>query len=350
MKTAAIVLAVILLTVSAFAYSQYKAVLGTVGILKADAAQVMDSLSSLQDQAAAKDFEAARSTTRDLRAIAAHMQGILDTEEFRFAERIPKYGSDVTNARLLLTTLGELCDEAVMPLLQSLIDNPLSGLYSKETGINVPAMYALLDTLDPTIPLVQEKLDKLSALPEFTIPQLRDMMKPAFEKIGWVDGLLQSYSTLFADLRSIAHAFLGDDGNKVYMIVAQCSAEMRSSGGFPGAIGLLRVVDGKPSVGGFGSVHDLFPEYVTADYGVTDVEMAISRDKMALTRSAGYQPDYCRAAQIWARAYTVQNGVSVDGVISLTPSMVQRVLAYTGPITLSDGTELNGSNATKVLQ
>ena len=40
----------------------------------------------------------------------------------------------------------------------------------------------------------------------------------------------------------------------------------------------------------------------------------------------------------------------VDGVISLTPAIIQMLMADTGDITLSDGTVLNEYNATKVLQ
>lgn len=34
----------------------------------------------------------------------------------------------------------------------------------------------------------------------------------------------------------------------------------------------------------------------------------------------------------------------------MTPVIIQKILKYTGGVTLSDGTELNGDNATKVLQ
>jgi hypothetical protein len=46
----------------------------------------------------------------------------------------------------------------------------------------------------------------------------------------------------------------------------------------------------------------------------------------------------------------MQTGTHVDGVISVTPSVVQKLLAITGSITLANGVELNGSNATKYLQ
>ena len=352
-KTVLVLLVLVIVAVGAFGYTQYKAVMSTVDALKADASEVMIQINALQEQATSKDFEAARKTTHDLKTVVSHMQRILSAEEFDNVRRIPyfgeKYGGDIATARRMLDILEELCDDAVSPLLQSLIDNPISGLYSKSEGINMPALYALLDTIDPIIPLVQEKIDEFSALPEFAIPQLKNMMQPALEKVDSIKTLLQSYSSTFANLKSIAHAFLGDDGNKTYMIVAQNSAEMRSTGGFPGSIGLLTITNGKPSVSGFGSVTDKFVTLVTEDYGITDLDMQFTYDRVEYTRGAGYFPDYCRAAAIWARAYEEKTGTHVDGVISLTPSTVQHVLAYAGSIKLSDGTELNGSNATKVL-
>ena len=49
-------------------------------------------------------------------------------------------------------------------------------------------------------------------------------------------------------------------------------------------------------------------------------------------------------------AYEAKHGESVDGVLSLTPTIIQKVLRISGPITLPDGTELNGDNAVSVLQ
>ena len=71
---------------------------------------------------------------------------------------------------------------------------------------------------------------------------------------------------------------------------------------------------------------------------------------MDCPRDAGIDPDFTRVASIWAASYEERNVAHLDGVISITPSVVQDILAIVGPVTLSDGTELTGSNATKVLQ
>ena len=72
---------------------------------------------------------------------------------------------------------------------------------------------------------------------------------------------------------------------------------------------------------------------------------------MKAPRDADYCPDFERVAYIWALGYEDKQKEAVDGVISLTPCIVQRLLAVMGSqIELFDGTVLNGENATKVLQ
>ena len=83
---------------------------------------------------------------------------------------------------------------------------------------------------------------------------------------------------------------------------------------------------------------------------VTEHEKTIFSSWMRLSRDVCYNPDFERVGSIWAHSYESRNGIHVDGVISLTPVIIQKVLKCTGGVTLSDGTELNGDNATKVLQ
>ena len=71
---------------------------------------------------------------------------------------------------------------------------------------------------------------------------------------------------------------------------------------------------------------------------------------MHYPRDASFNPDFERVAQIWAKAYGNKSNTNVDGVISLTPTIIQRLLSYMGEVQLSDGTVLNGENATQMLQ
>ena len=344
------VIVVLLAAVALFGYSQYRALQRVEATLKADAAAIMTDVSALQDDLTARDFAAAADTEQHLLARARHMRELLSAEEFDFAERIPTYGSDVTGARTLVDTLITLTEDALIPCTQTLVDNPISGLYTSDGGINLASLYTLLDAVDPAIPVVEESLATLASLEEFHLPQMQELITPALAKVDDLKDTFTQAASLLHDIKPIVMALLGEDGTKNYLIAAQNSAEMRATGGFPGALGLLMIRDGQFTLGDFGRPYELMADRVDASYGITDVEMAASRSQMKYQRDAGYLPDFARAAWIWARGYEEENGIHVDGVISLTPSIVQRVLEIAGPITLEDGTVLDGTNATRVLQ
>ena len=48
-----------------------------------------------------------------------------------------------------------------------------------------------------------------------------------------------------------------DGSDKVYLLAAQNTAEIRAAGGFPGSIGTIRVEDGVMSIGDFNPVNDV---------------------------------------------------------------------------------------------
>ena len=53
-------------------------------------------------------------------------------------------------------------------------------------------------------------------------------------------------------------------------------------------------------------------------------------------RDACFDPDFERVAYIWALAYEQKNSEHVNGVVSLTPAIIQGMLEYIGNVTLSD--------------
>ena len=346
------VFVLVLAAVGVFGYTQYKEAMRTVDYLKADASTLMSCVDTLKTAAPDLDFATCLTTVRDLKATTEHMKGLISSPEFDFAaERFPQYAGDVLTARELLDIVEDACDTIAVPALTTLVENPLSGLLV-DGGINVGSVYTLLGMLDPLRPSISHTLARLSALPEFTIPQLKQMADPLMAQIQDLDveGKLDKVQALIDEVEPLLRALLGEDGNKTYLIVAQNLAEMHSTGGFPGAVGSIILKDGKITLGSFDGVMDAMVASTPAEFNITDVEMEISRNEARWSRCANYQPDFIRAAQIWAKAYEEKTGIRVDGVISLTPPMVQHVLEIAGSITLSDGLVLDGSNATRVLQ
>ena len=96
--------------------------------------------------------------------------------------------------------------------------------------------------------------------------------------------------------------------------------------------------------------YKVLASYTPSAANITAEEKELFGSWMNGPRDACFDPDFERVAYIWALAYEQKNSEHVNGVVSLTPAIIQGMLEYIGNVTLSDGTELTSENATKVLQ
>lgn len=139
----------------------------------------------------------------------------------------------------------------------------------------------------------------------------------------------------FLSLANKMEDFLGVSSDKRYLLVFQNNTEIRASGGFMGSYALLDLRDGR--------IRNL---EVPAG-GTYDLEAGLKGKKFAspyplhLVNSlwnfwdANWWPDWPKTAKHLMWFYEQSSGPSVDAVISLTPTVIERVLAITGPIDMT---------------
>lgn len=314
--------------------------------LKGQASSVMQNVGSITDSIQAQDYAGASQAAQHVADSSGAMVDELSSPVWTIASLVPVYGEDITGVRTVAAALKNVSNDALVPLTKSLEANPPASLISSDKTIDVQAASQLFDAVESAAPAMQDCADTLEALPQMHIAQLEDMIGPAKQKFAGINNLFQK-AAIFAPL---AESVLGASGNRTYLVAAQNSAEMRASGGFPGSIGTLNLNNGTISLGDFTKVYDVFTVETPASVAPTEEENALFGGFMNTARDAGMDPDFTRVAQIWAASYEEQTGTHLDGVISITPSVVQDILSFAGSITLEDGTVLDGSNATKVLQ
>lgn len=223
----------------------------------------------------------------------------------------------------------------VSPLLEELLVHPLAQVYV-EGGFDTARICGYLT-------LLEDKMPQLAAAAE-SRPETEGDLWPA--AAGRLLAQYRQEPELFARLRALLR-----DG-RTYLLAVQNTAEPRACGGFPALMSKVRIHNGVLYLGDFQKPEALLIPNVPGAANVTVEETKLSRGTMNISWNAVYCPDFPRVAGIWALCdREAQQGEKVDGVISVTPDIVQRVLDAAGErIKLFNGFLMEPDTAMQVLQ
>lgn len=213
LKIALIVIVAVIVVLGVFAYTQYRALMRVVDELQADGAAISATVSDISTSVQNMDFDAMLVQVQDMRSTIAHMRERISTREFDVASKIPTYGGDVLTLRSMLDTALDAADNAAIPLLSTVVDHPLSSLVSRENGIDVAGVYAIVDAAEAAIPVAETDLDALEALDGFAIPQLAEATKPVFENLPLARRALSTAKALLGQYKPMLDSLVGRDGS-----------------------------------------------------------------------------------------------------------------------------------------
>lgn len=313
-----------------------KSMLSEANTLKTDLKAVMTGVKE-------RDVESAQNATLKLDNTVRKLDRTLSSPVWKAVSHAPFAGKYVKSVNTLVSVAEDASDNILKPALDVMDEYPLEGLKVGD-GFSVSTINAYLNLLEDIEPRIESMTTKMQTV------------KLPLGKTEMLSEYTQMLTKLTADYKEngeylpLFRAFLGDGSDKLYLLAAQNSAEIRASGGFPGSMGTIRIEDGVLTIDDFKTVYDMISVNPPTEAHITDTEYLLFSGSLDYARDACYIPDFERVGEIWALAYESKNDEHIDGVISLTPVIIQKVLAYTGAVTLSDGTELNGDNATQMLQ
>lgn len=143
-------------------------------------------------------------------------------------------------------------------------------------------------------------------------------------------------------------AFVGGDGPRRYLVMAQNPDEVRPTGGFLGSYGVLDADGAKVHLERFDAIEDwtrAHPDVVVPpDEQATPFYLAEDggQQRLSNVNATVFWPGGAQLAQrLWAQA----GEVPVDGVLLITPDMLVRVLHVLGPVAVPEyGETITESN------
>lgn len=245
----------------------------------------------------------------------------------------------------------DLLDEDTMELVTAFMEQleqfPLDHIRTGG-GVNVTLAANYLGFARKMMPQLEQLMDKLESHQESLLLQN--------ELVAEYCGKAQNLLTLYRenqDLAQLAEVILSSEKDQYFLIPALNASETRAIGGFPGAIGAVTIQNGVLELEGFYTVRAMLNPQFPTSVTIPHSELRLFHSPLSdpqLSWDACHSPDFEWVARIWAASHEGKFHQPVDGVIALNPTVIQRILAITGQIELSDGTILDEENATKMLE
>lgn len=258
-----------------------------------------------------------------------------------------KAKQEISNISGLITVLSSILPLDDLKLAkngQLMLD---AGVLSSKMGEHMTMALASLNTEDFTLKnfindlhyncveaskyanelkVIVDKID-----PEYLPEEYRDKFLQIENKADLVIGSLGELAGFLDEIK----IFLGMDSDKRYLLVFQNNTEMRASGGFIGSYALVDFRNGQikkidiPGGGSYDTEGGLF-------------ERIIAPEPLHLVNplwhfwDANWWPDWPTTARKLEWFLERSNGPTVDGVISFTPTVLERMLEIIGPIDMTE--------------
>jgi len=187
----------------------------------------------------------------------------------------------------------------------------------------VPKFQTNIDNITLNLKNAQKNIDgaDLNYVPE----NLKGKLEIAKSQLP---AIADNFENLSRDL-PIMTKMLGSDRPQKYLLIFENNSEIRAGGGFIGSYGVLDIEDGKIKnlfIDGIFNPDGQLSEKIVPPMPIQKISAAWSM------HDANWFADFPTSAKKVALFYEKTGGPTVDGVIAITPSVIEKMLRITGQI------------------
>ncbi|WP_395690760.1 DUF4012 domain-containing protein [Nocardioides sp.] len=308
-----------------------------------DVSAAADDATALRAAVLAQDAASQQAELRHLREHSAAAAGRTDGLTWKVLEHLPYFGDDARGAAVASSVVADLAQDGIAPLLD--VTQQMDALVPRDATVSVSAASALrapVESGDAAFASAERRLS--SQDPGSFTGRLRDKYRELESEVRDAHDVLAGASTAM----DLMPSMLGGDGPRHYLLVFQNNAEIRSTGGLPGAVSLVSANDGKVEMTRQVAASS-FGERSSPVLALTPAERQIYGEQLGTYfPDANFTPDFGRSAALMQARWEERYGGTVDGVVSLDPVALSYLLGATGPVTVGD-TELTADNAVELL-
>lgn len=334
------VLIVLLAIAAVFGMQLYK----QAKSVKAHESQAISSLSAINDPAKLKDAAALQASIAQAQQQTAQAKQIAHGSLWNVTAKMPFVGSDIATVQGMTEVVDNLAQQTLPSLTTAVQQLAGANLSGAEGQLNLQPIADAQGNFDKLNQQVQQQNKQYNSLAEPKIGMVKKAYQQGKDQLDNIADLVGQVSNATHMLPS----FLGQNGARTYLLAAQTTSETRSGGGLVGSLGTMTADNGKIAVG------DFHPngEFVNGNNGTAE-EHAVFNRPLGFSfdvRDTFAVPDVSRNAEMlnasWQRS---QYACNIDGLISVDPVFIQKMVEINGPVTLSNGTVLTGENTAEYM-
>jgi hypothetical protein len=308
--------------------------------------QAVPLASSVQRDLLAGDSAGAAASVAQLREHSGRATSLTGDPIWAVTEHVPFVGPNLRAFREISGVVDRIGGDALQPVVGIAGTLDIGSLTPKDGRLDLDPIVAAQEPVRQADDALDTALADVTAIDTGgTIRPVADAVTRLRETVGAAAETL----AVVRHVTDLAPAMLGADGDRSYLLMFQNNAEVRSTGGIPGALALVRTGDGAFSLSGQDSAR-AFPRLaqpaLPLDPQTAGLYGTITGRYM---QDVTLTPEFPQAAPLAAEMWRLKHGDRLDGVISIDPVALSYLLEATGPITLSTGDVLRSDDAVDLL-
>lgn len=324
------------------------AVLGVVWVVwvvwatNKDLAQVRDSATIMRAALVRADADGAREAMADYREAAASARDHTSGPTWAVLEALPVLGDDAEGVATVAQVLDDIGSDGLEPIADA-ADLVTAETFQPEDGRFPVEQIAAM--VEPARQSEQAFDDAATTLEKVDSSEFVGPVRNQFDKLRTL--VTDARGTLGSTYRAarMIPRMMGTDRPRYYLMVLQNNAELRSGGGLPGALSLVRMKDGRVDIVEQMDMSELARTSRAPVVTLTAEEERIFGRILNLAAvDATLTPDFRRSAEIIRKRWERGVGGRLDGMFFVDPVAVSYLLRGTGPVAVPGYVPVNAGN------
>jgi hypothetical protein len=304
-------------------------------------------IGQLQQDLTHRDVPAALATLVALQRETGAARAATADPGWRLGRRLPRLGGNLAAATAVTAILDDLARQAFPQLVEVAGSLDARALLPKDGRLDLGALQRATPGIGAARVAVSRAVDRVAAIPvDGLLSRLRTTVLKLHDRLGQ----LLALTTTAARAAALLPPLLGVNGPRTYLVLFQNLAEVRATGGIPGAFAVVRADQGAVRLVSQGTAAADLGSFAEPVLPLDPAMRSLYTDRLGTyPADVNLTPHFPTAAALARQMYRLRSGTTVDGVLATDPVALSYLLRATGPLPMPTGPPLTADTAVRLL-